>query len=184
MIWVPYNFAPRGWAFCDGQILSINSNQALYSLIGTQFGGDGRTTFALPDMRGRHPIGSSTVIGAKGGSESQVLTESNLPNHNHGITDGTLTSSVGGGQPFSTMPPYTQLRCIVAMTGVYPSRSRRDLSESYRSDEGRRLAGSEPLLGTVAWVPYTFAPIGWDDCNGQAISISQNSALFSLFGTI
>ena len=186
MIWVPYNFAPRGWAFCDGQLLSINQNQALFFLIGTRFGGDGQTTFALPDMRGRHPIGttSDTSIGDQGGSESQVLTEIHLPNHSHEVPGGTFTSNVGGGQPFSTMPPYTQLRCIVATTGLYPSRSRRDLSESYRSDEGRRLAGSEPLLGTVAWVPYTFAPIGWDDCNGQAISISQNDALFSLFGTI
>ncbi len=86
------NFAPRGWALCDGQLLPISQNQALFSLLGTTYGGDGRTTFALPDLRGRvaiHPgqgPGLSTrKLGQKGGAESEMLTVNQMPNHNHQI---------------------------------------------------------------------------------------------------
>ncbi|MEE9303192.1 MAG: tail fiber protein [Thiotrichaceae bacterium] len=88
------NFAPRDWAFCEGQLLSINSNQALFSLLGTIYGGDGRTTFGLPDLRGRVPLHpgtgpglSSNNLGARDGSEDIRLTTSNLPAHNHTIAD-------------------------------------------------------------------------------------------------
>lgn len=81
------NFAPRGWAFCDGQLLPISQYTALFSLIGTTYGGDGRTTFALPDLRGRaavHPGSgpglSSRKLGEKGGSETNTLTLAQLPN--------------------------------------------------------------------------------------------------------
>ena len=84
------NFAPRGWALCDGQLLPISQNQALFSLLGTTYGGDGRTTFALPDLRGRSPIhaghgpGLSNVkLGQRGGVESITLTINQLPNHTH-----------------------------------------------------------------------------------------------------
>ncbi|WP_372792596.1 phage tail protein [Lutibacter sp.] len=86
------NFAPRGWAFCDGQLLPISSNQALFSILGTTYGGDGRTTFALPDLRGRVPIhpgtgnGLSTYrLGQKGGTQTNTLTTNNLPSHSHTI---------------------------------------------------------------------------------------------------
>lgn len=84
------NFAPRGWAYCDGQLLSINANQALFSILGTTYGGDGRTTFALPDLRGRTPIGpghgpglGSYKLGQRSGQEYTVLTQNNLPSHSH-----------------------------------------------------------------------------------------------------
>jgi len=77
-----FAFAPQYWAKCDGQLLNISQNNALYSLLGTQFGGDGVNNFALPDMRGRIPI-SGTVFGAKDGVENSVLTPGNLPPHNH-----------------------------------------------------------------------------------------------------
>lgn len=80
------NFAPRDWAFCEGQLLSINSNQALFSILGTTYGGDGRTTFGLPDLRGRAPIGpgqgpglSNIKHGQKGGNEQIVLNPNQLP---------------------------------------------------------------------------------------------------------
>ena len=87
------NFAPRGWAFCDGQLLAISQNAALFSLLGTTYGGDGRTTFALPDLRGRAAIhhgqgpGLSDIrLGQRGGNERITLTEAQMPSHNHEIT--------------------------------------------------------------------------------------------------
>ena len=87
---VPYNFAPRGWAFCTGQILPIAQNTALFSLLGTTYGGNGQTTFALPDLRGRVPISSgqgpglsSYDLGEVGGEESVTLLVNELPAHNH-----------------------------------------------------------------------------------------------------
>ena len=84
------NFAPRGWAFCDGQLLAVSQNDALFSLLGTIYGGDGRTTFGLPDLRGRIPIHAGTGpglsprrLGAKGGAEKVTLTVNQLPSHNH-----------------------------------------------------------------------------------------------------
>ena len=88
---VGFNFAPRGWAFCDGQILPINQNQSLYSLLGTTYGGDGRTSFALPDLRGRTPIhvgssnGTSHSLGQKSGVETHTLAVSEMPGHDHAL---------------------------------------------------------------------------------------------------
>lgn len=86
------NFAPRGWAFCDGQLLPISSNSALFSILGTTYGGDGRSTFALPDMRGRAPIHAGSgpglsprVIGQRVGIEDVTLVESQIPPHNHSL---------------------------------------------------------------------------------------------------
>jgi microcystin-dependent protein len=85
------NFAPRGYAFCEGQLLAVSQNDALFSLIGTIYGGDGRTTFGLPDLRGRTPLGqgqgpglSERRLGSKGGVESVTLTENQMPTHGHG----------------------------------------------------------------------------------------------------
>jgi microcystin-dependent protein len=80
-----FNFAPRGWALCNGQLLPINQNQALFSLLGTTFGGDGRVNFALPDLRARTPIhvGSGHILGEKGGEQAHTLSISELPTHTH-----------------------------------------------------------------------------------------------------
>ena len=119
---VGFNFAPRGWATCDGQILPINQNQSLYSLLGTTYGGDGRINFALPDLRGRTPIHFGTaipnptnhVLGQKGGEEAVTLTAAQMPGHSHtlnasgsdatqaGPTDALLAkSTASGGQVYS-----------------------------------------------------------------------------------
>jgi len=100
------NFAPRGWAFCDGQLLAVSQNDALFSLLGTIYGGDGRSTFGLPDMRGRlsihagHGPGlSERRLGAKGGAEHVTLTTNQLPSHSHnyhGSTEAGNTSAPAG----------------------------------------------------------------------------------------
>ena len=85
-----FNFPPRGWAKCDGQILPINQNQSLYSLLGTTYGGDGRTSFGLPDLRGRMTIhlDQTNPLGLKGGKETVALTDSTIPAHHHVASDG------------------------------------------------------------------------------------------------
>jgi microcystin-dependent protein len=150
IIMAGFNFAPRGWAFCDGQLLAISSNEALFSLLGTIYGGDGRTTFALPDLRGRMPIHQGTGpgltnkrIGDRGGAETSTLTTANLPPHAHSLPEvqvrgtgdqvvgaatggerGTEnTSGVGNGQSFGNMPPYLTVNFIIALQGLFPSRS-------------------------------------------------------------
>jgi microcystin-dependent protein len=156
---VGFNFAPRGWAMCNGQLLPINQNQALFSLLGTQYGGNGTTTFALPDLRGRvslhqgqGPGLSNQIIGEVAGVETVTLTINQLPSHSHPIpanaglgstakpagavaaqggsysptTDGTRLAdslTAGNNLPHSIMQPYLVLNWIIAMEGIFPSRS-------------------------------------------------------------
>jgi microcystin-dependent protein len=93
-------FAPRGWALCNGQLLPINQNQALFSLLGTTFGGDGRVNFGLPDLRGRVPIhvGSGHTLGERGGEQAHTLSISEIPTHTH-VANGTRTD---GNTPVPT----------------------------------------------------------------------------------
>jgi microcystin-dependent protein len=118
---VPYNFEPRGWAFCNGQILSIAQNTALFSLLGTTYGGNGQTTFALPDLRGRVPmhVGSSQGpglslynLGEQGGAEAVTLLATQMPVHNHlenvSSANGTSDNPANGilGKNASGVPQY------------------------------------------------------------------------------
>ena len=88
-------FPPKGWALCNGQLLPINQNQALFSLLGTTFGGDGRVNFALPDLRGRTPIhvGSSHTLGERGGEQAHTISIAELPTHTHVASASTTTAS-------------------------------------------------------------------------------------------
>jgi microcystin-dependent protein len=109
---ISWNFSPKGWAFCNGQFLPINQNQALFSLLGTTYGGNGQTTFALPDLRGRAPIhmGSGFTLGQAGGQEFHTVTQSEMPQHLHvmqGVSeDGDVQIPTGnylagaGSQPY------------------------------------------------------------------------------------
>jgi len=83
--WVSFNFAPKGWALCNGQTLPINQNQALFALLGTTYGGNGQTTFALPDLRGRVAVheGSGFTLGQRGGEEAHTIIQSEMPAHIH-----------------------------------------------------------------------------------------------------
>ena len=168
LLLVPYNFAPLGWALCNGQLLPISQNTALFSLLGTTYGGDGVSTFALPDLRGRVPISSGQgpgmqpyALGQAGGSETTTLSANQMPVHNHAINTvsgagstsnpanqyladspgGTVTSGLyssstpnsklnaaaitqaGGSQPIDNRSPYLTLNWIIALQGIFPSRS-------------------------------------------------------------
>jgi microcystin-dependent protein len=159
---VSFNFPPKGWALCDGQLLSISQNTALFSLLGTTYGGDGQTNFALPNLQSRTLLhfgpdssGHSYVLGQSAGEANVTLTPSQLPPHSHmaqGISvpaysfpaagrtwaespsnpyssnsntvmnPGSL-SQVGGNQPHNNMPPFLTLNFIIALQGIFPSRS-------------------------------------------------------------
>ena len=157
--------------FCEGQTLAISNYSALFSILGTTYGGDGRTTFKLPDLRGRVPIGVGSgpglepiKLGGVYGSEKTTLSKA--PEHLHS-TDGTSTGSSGGAATLSTTMPSLGLTPVVATQGIYPARN---LSE-------------EPSFGDIAWFAGSYAPRGWATASGQLLSIAQNTALFSLFGT-
>mgnify|MGYP006281061787 CR=1 FL=1 len=116
------NFAPRGWAFCNGQLLAVDQNDVLFSLIGTIYGGDGTTTFALPDLRGRLPVHAGTgpgltgrSLGASGGSERVALTESQLPPHDHAVS-GTLRTADAGT---TTTDPSGALPAVAGREALY-----------------------------------------------------------------
>ncbi len=109
------NFAPRGWAFCDGQLLPLSQNTALFSLLGTIYGGNGHSTFALPNLNGRVPIGAgqgagltSRDLGGTGGSDNVTLLASELPSHQHSVvTSGTVTLPANSGAGNSDTPENT-----------------------------------------------------------------------------
>lgn len=159
------NFAPRGWAFCGGQLLPISQNTALFSLVGTTYGGDGRTTFGLPDLQGRAPMhpgnGPGLIprrLGEKSGTETVGLSENQMAPHSHGARgseNSAVTSApadnyvaqgsgrganpyldadtsvgaskqllaTGGGQAHNNIQPYLAMNFIIALQGLFPSRS-------------------------------------------------------------
>lgn len=156
------NFAPRSWAFCNGQLLPIAQNTALFSLIGTTYGGDGRTTTALPNLQGRAPMHNgrgpgltSRRLGERGGVETVTLSEAQMPNHDHalrassedgdslnpgsqvigagnamfapsanlGAMENAALPAAGSGQSHNNLQPLLTLNFIIALQGVYPSRS-------------------------------------------------------------
>lgn len=160
------NFASRNWAFCDGQLLPVSQNTALFSLIGTTYGGDGRTTTALPNLQGRAPMHpgrgpglTDRRLGERGGADTVTLTEAQIPSHNHILQAGLsragagnpagnalnrstgeqayqtdasnnlvpmasqMVGNTGGSQPHNNRQPYLGLNFIIALVGLYPSRS-------------------------------------------------------------
>ena len=162
---VGFDFAPTGWALCNGQILPISQNAALFSLLRTQFGGNGTSTFALPNLQGYAPMDqgngiglSPRVIGETGGEANVTLLGIQMPSHTHPPADSTTSNAAspanaifggggrgkqpaygttapnsqmnvqaigftGGNQPHNNMPPYLTMNFIIALQGIFPSRS-------------------------------------------------------------
>src|SRR3954449_6617686 len=105
------NFAPRGWAFCNGQLLAVSQNTALFSILGTTYGGNGETTFALPDLRGRVPLHpgqgpglSPYVLGENGGQENVTLNVTQLPAHTHAVSPRASNNAQTTNRPGGTIP--------------------------------------------------------------------------------
>jgi microcystin-dependent protein len=119
------NFAPAGWMFCEGQLLPISENETLFQLIGTTYGGDGASTFALPDLRGRLPIhmGSGFVLAEPGGTENVTLTVNQIPAHSHPLaaSSDNASSANASGNVLATTPTYTPYIADVANTPLVPS---------------------------------------------------------------
>ena len=157
------NFSPGEFMDCAGQLLPISEYDALFNLIGTTYGGDGQTTFALPDLRGRTIVGVSNAhqLGQSFGAENDTIALANMP-----------TNMGGSGQSLDNHTPSLALNYIIALNGIFPSRNAITNAE-----------GDAPYMGEVLSFAGNFAPSGYALCQGQLMSIQQNQALFSLLGT-
>jgi microcystin-dependent protein len=163
--------APFGEQLADGSLKAIADNSALFSLVGTQFGGDGRSTFALPDLRGRVIVDAADgFIGDITGSRATTLTVAQLPSHLHEVPGGLFTERTGGGQPVDNRQASLGLRYLIAIDSFYPA-------------QGGGGAATPTFIGQVVASTTNFAPAGFRFADGQLLSIAEHSALFSVIGT-
>jgi microcystin-dependent protein len=141
---VSFNFAPRHWAFCNGQLLPIAQNQALFALLGTTYGGNGSTTFALPDLRGRGPLhfGGNTNLGQRAGAENVTLATSELPAHTHSTTQPTVSGVAGNGNsPDPTGRRWAGLRRDAVYSNATPDTQ---MSSAAVTATNQAVGGSQP----------------------------------------
>jgi microcystin-dependent protein len=170
------DYAPGGWVIPQGQLASINQSSALYSKLGTTYGGDGQNTFALPDLRDRLAVEqgagvalTNRTLGAAFGANSSSMTLAQMPAHNHDLPNGGgKTGMAGGNAPMRIMQSSLALNAGVVMFGDYPS---------------QQSMPAEPFLGQVRMSAATSLPNHAVPANGQLAPISQNAALFSILGT-
>jgi microcystin-dependent protein len=199
-------YAPANWMFCEGQLLPISEYTELFDAIGTTYGGDGESSFALPDLRGRAPVDQGSVsdqtfkLGQSGGTEAVALTVAQLPAHTHPFhaVDGPPTQTApanaalargprvdvrpygtdqpvvslapaaigpsGGSQPHANVQPFVAINFIIAVSLMYPT--------------------DGPFISEIGIFPFDFMPRDWAPCNGQLLPIGENTALFSLIGSV
>lgn len=146
------NFAPRNWAFCEGQTLNIADNDALYSLLGTTYGGNGQTTFGLPDMRGRLPINqghgpglTSRILGQKGGVEYVTLTVDQMPEHQHNPQASTVDANQS--QPIGTVLANTATNLYTEAEDGFPSAVDMNSSMLVQQGGNQKHLNIQPVLG-------------------------------------
>lgn len=176
---------PEDWTPADGRLLSRNQYSMMYDQIGTTYGGDGVATFAVPDLRGRSPIGAGEAPGGSvyaagqvDGSSHVTLSLAQMPAHGHSLECGAETGLTGGGQPFDNRQPTQALHWELAKAGVFPFRP---FAETER---GGGASPALPFFGQIVLhsVPATLGGL-YTPANGGVMFISLNSALFSILGT-
>ena len=176
-----FGHPPKGWAFCNGQILQISQNQALFALLGTQYGGNGQTTFALPDLRARVPMHTHSLSGRNANGSTPQAAGNVLAGANnlYAAPSGGLTtmepgsvSNIGGSQAHQNMQPYMVMNYCISLQGIFPSQSGSAGGGSY-----------DPYVGEVRMVASNWTIAGWEMCNGQLVPIAENETLFQLIGT-
>lgn len=202
-------YVPRDWVPCDGRELSIAEHEELYTLIGTTFGGNGATTFAVPDLRGRSPLGAGTgtgltprTRGERGGTESVTLTAAQMPAHQHALhasaaqatdtaPDGRTWAVPDGAAPYAA-PQGSATLAATALTPVGGNQPHENRSPVVALNFGICASGAWPTWGddgdtTIAEVRLWAGgepPQYWMVCDGRELAINQHQALFSLVGTI
>ena len=203
-------FAPVDWLLCDGSLLQISQYNALYSLIGTTFGGDGQTTFAIPDLRGRIPVGSGNgpgltprPAGSKGGAEQVTLIASDISAHSHVLTatdagatsraassDSLLAESQGRIYAAAAASPVAMSPAAISTVGggqphnnIQPSLSINHIICTNGLPPSTSDDFAEPFLAEIALNAGLLDWGGWVPCDGRILPISSNTALFSLLGT-
>ncbi len=177
-------FLPNGQTPTNGQLLPINNNQAVFSLLGTNFGGNGQVNFALPDQRGRALTHAGEAgrlsVGQISGNESVFLSPAQMPSHDHNLTPAAplplQTGTTGGDQPFDNHQPTLKANYIIALQGIFPPRDD-------PNDPNQQPLGTAPFIGQIAMFAGNFAPAGWALADGQLIPIRDNTALFAILGT-
>ncbi len=174
------DYAPFGYLFCDGQLLQAGNHPALFQLLGNTYGGNGKTTFALPDLRGRLDVGTGQIsgealrsLGQNFGAETVKLTEAQMPAHTHTLPGGGTTGTAGGGQPFDNTQPSVTMNYMISLTGAY----------LVSNGDARRLGDTLPFLGEIRAYPSNNIPQGWALADGRLLSIDQNFALYTVLGT-
>lgn len=167
-----------GTAPTDGASQSIAQNPALFSLLGTTFGGNGRTTFDLPDTTDRLLTGAGSgaglsprQLGQTMGSDTQTMDIAQVPAHVHSVPDGSASIPAGGGQALSLIQPEITFNYLIALQGYFPGRG------------GTTPIAGDNFIGEIALFGGNFAPNGWAFAQGQLLQISQFQALFSILGT-
>ena len=199
------DYAPAGWAVCDGTELPVADNAELFALVGTTYGGDGVDTFKLPDLRaraalhaGQGPGTSSYAMGATGGVEQVAVTTGQLPAHSHGLavstSGGTGNDAEGNVLAESSINLFiaeapTSLMASTAVVPIGSSNGHENrmpfIALNYIvAVAEQQPADTQPLVGEVRAVSFDDAPAGWTRCSGQEIPVEQNPVLFAVIGSI